>query len=57
MKAHLSKNKAVINHIATFANVQRKRATSLSTLPLVVVIISSQQCCFIGENAVNLLIE
>ena len=57
MKAHLSKNKAVINHIATFANVQCKGATSLSTLPLVVVIISSQQCCFIGENAVNLLIE
>ena len=57
MKAHLSKNKTVINHIATFANVQCKRATFLSTLPLVVVIISSQQCCFIGENAVNLLIE
>ena len=57
MKAHLSKNKAVINHIATFANVQCKRATFLSTFPLVVVIISSQQCCFIGENAVNLLIE
>ena len=57
MKAHLSKNKAVINQIATFANLQCKRATSLSTLPLVVVIISSQQCCFIGENAVNLLIE
>ncbi len=57
MKAHLSKNKAVINNIATFANFQCKRATFLSTLPLVVVIISSQQCCFIGENAVNLLIE
>ena len=25
MKAHLSKNKAVINHIATFANVQCKK--------------------------------
>ena len=57
MKAHLSKNKAVINHIATFVHLKCKRATSLSMLPLVVVIISSQQCCFIGENAVNLLIE
>ena len=57
MKIHLSRNKALQYHAAIIVHLQCKRATFLSMLPQVVIIISSQQCCFIGENTVNLLIE